>query len=421
MRSRPGVGIRRLVAGAPRRQSGVALLALLTLIALTGMYQLLRQLNSVPNWVAREERAARALAEAKDALLGEAISAPEIVDAGYLLLPDAGVWFGAPKEGYASGTPVGASRDYSLAGKTPWRSLKIPPPRDRSSECLWYVLSGRFRNDVRTPVFNWDTVGQLKIFDVAGNLVVDNLAALIVAPGPALGGQDRARATPGDPEFRECGDNYDARNFLDPYDSAQAIGGRVNNFPGTPGNRVASDAADKEFVLANNAHYNDSFVVITPDEIFDRMIRRRDFAVAVGNLLDDPGLRNQVTTMTVSSGPGKEKGTYYLDCSLASHQDTQDFCSNWKEMLFLTSLPALAQITVDGQPTPPCARILIFGGRRTAVQSRRTAADKSDPRNYLEGNNLLSFAVPVAMGPSFAGWSQFSHNNPERDLVRCLP
>jgi len=409
-----------LAGGAPRRQSGVALLALLTLIALTGMYQLLRQLNSVSHSVAREERAARALAEARDALLGEAISAPKVVDAGYLLLPDAGVSFGGPKEGYASGTPLGAARDYSLAGKMPWRSLKIPPPRDRSSECLWYVLSGRFRNDVRTPVFNWDTSGQLKVFDVAGNLVVDNVAVLIIAPGPALGGQDRTRATPGDPEFRECGDNYDARNFLDPYDLAQAIGGRVNHFPGTPGNRVASDAADKEFVLANNAYYNDSFVAITPDEIFDRMIRRSDFAVAVGKLLDDPGLRNQATMIPVSSGPGKEKGTHDLDCSMASDPDTRDFCSNWKEMLFLTTLPTLAQITVDGQPTPPCARVLIFGGRRTAVQSRRTAADKSDPRNYLEGNNLLSFTVPVAVAPSFAGWSQFSYNYPERDLVRCL-
>ncbi len=404
MRSRPGVESRRLPAAAPRRQSGVALLALLTLIALTGLYQLLRQLNSVSYSVAREERAARALVEARDALLGEAISAPKVVDAGYLLLPDAGVWFGTPQEGYASGTPAGAFRDYSLAGKMPWRSLKIPPPRDRSSECLWYALSGRFRNDVRTPVFNWDTPGQLKVFDVAGNLVVDNVAALIIAPGPALGGQERTRATPGDPEFRECGDNYDARNFLDPHDLAQAIAGRVNHFPGSPGNRVASNTADKEFVVANNAHYNDAFIAITPDQIFDRMIGRSDFAAAVGRLLDDPGLRSQPS----------------LDCSNVSDPDTRDFCRNWKEMLFLTRLQPPAQINVDGQPTPTCARVLIFGGRRTAGQIRRTAADKSDPRNYLEGNNLLSFSVPIATGSNFEGWSQFSPQNPERDLVRCL-
>ncbi|MCM8594721.1 hypothetical protein [Accumulibacter sp.] len=415
---------RRTLPATRRQEEGVALLAVLTLLGLAGLYLLLGQLNAASYQAAREESAGRALVEARDALVGEAISDARVAYAGVFLLPDIGVRIATPDEGYASGTPPGASRDYSVAGKIPWKSLDISAPRDRSGECLWYVLSGRFRSDVRTLVFNWDTRGQLMIFDAAGNLLADNVAALVVAPGPALGSQDRRRADPDDPKYSECGDNYDARNYLDPFDAASAIAGRVNYFPGSNGNRVASDAGDKEFVVGANDSYNDSFLYITADELFDRLIRRSDFAVAVSKLLDDPDLRQQVETgrtqtVAVSAGPGK--GTDNLDCAQVKAADVRVFCTNWKEMLFLTQLPVASPITIDGLQTGACVRVLIFAGRRTAGQIRVAPTDRVNPANYLEGANLTSFRVPVAAASSFAGWSQFDARYPERDLVRCLP
>lgn len=412
---------RRTLPATRRQEEGVALLAVLTLLGLAGLYLLLGQLNAASYQAAREESAGRALVEARDALVGEAISDARVAYAGVFLLPDIGVRIATPDEGYASGTPPGASRDYSVAGKIPWKSLDISAPRDRSGECLWYVLSGRFRSDVRTLVFNWDTRGQLMIFDAAGNLLADNVAALVVAPGPALGSQDRRRADPDDPKYSECGDNYDARNYLDPFDAASAIAGRVNYFPGSNGNRVASDAGDKEFVVGSNDSYNDSFLYVTVDQIFDRLIRRSDFAEAVRKLLDDPNLRLHLEAVPISSGAGREKGTYDLDCAQASDSDTRVFCSHWREMLFLTQLPSPAPVTLDGSLTSSCTRVLIFAGRRAAGQSRRTPAEKADPGNYLEGPNRTSFSVPVAAASSFAGWSQFDAKYPERDLVRCLP
>jgi len=64
--------------------------------------------------------------------------------------------------------------------------------------------------------------------------------------------------------------------------------------------------------------------------------------------------------------------------------------------------------------------VLIFGGQKTAAQTRLTAADKADPANYLEAHNLSTFAVPVALSGNFSGASTFSANSASNDLLRCL-
>jgi hypothetical protein len=90
-------------------------------------------------------------------------------------------------------------------------------------------------------------------------------------------------------------------------------------------------------------------------------------------------------------------------------------------MLLLTALPASASVMVDGNPTDTaCTRVLIFSGSRAPQQQRKTDADKALPENYLEGQNLAAFSLPVALNSGFAGVSGFSAQHPDADIVRCL-
>ena len=405
--------------GSPYRQRGLALLALLTLLSLFGLYLFVGQLSATQFQLAREEKSAAALAEARQALVDEAVTRVSINDAGYLRLPDLGVNVGAPAEGYASGTFAEDGKDLSVIGKFPWKTLDTGPLRDSTGQCLWYVVSGRFKKDtdlLKTDVFNWDTLGQIDVINANGAFLAVNLAALLVSPGPALDGQSRALA---DAAYTECGGNYDARNYLDAFDGTNALAGQVNYYTDSINHRVASDSNNKQFVMvANYPHYNDRFTFLSVGQLFDPLIRRRDFRDAIGNLLDDATFRAHLQTIVVAGN----KGTDNLLCTSATGADNREFCKNWKEMLFLAQLPSPSRITIDGGlSSDVCNRVLIFAGRRTAGQSRSTSTDKANPANYLEGANATSFNVPTASATDFAGASVFNWRTPASDLLRCLP
>jgi hypothetical protein len=274
--------------GSPYQQRGVALLALLTLLSLFGLYFFVGQLSATQFQMAREEKSAAALAEARQALIDEAVTRVSINDAGYLSLPDLGEGFGVPAEGKASPNFAGNGKDLSVVGKFPWKTLYTGPLRDSAGQCLWYVVSGRLKIVPRTDALNWDTLGQIDVINANGAFLAVNLAALLVSPGSALDGQSRALA---DAAYTECGGNYDARNYLDAFDGTNALAGQVNYYADSTNNRVASDSNNKQFVMvASYPHYNDRFTFLSVDQIFDPLIRRRDFRDAIGNLLDDVDL-----------------------------------------------------------------------------------------------------------------------------------
>ena len=436
----PGTRAARSVPVSRKQlQSGVALLAMLTLLTLWGLYLFLGQLSARQLQMVREQSSAAAMASARETLIGDAISArsgdtprPSINDAGYLRLPDLGTGIGgAPAEGGAAGVLTDSGKDLSVIGKFPWKTLATEPLRDAQGECLWYVVAGRFQIAPKTDApMNWDTQGQIDIIDRSGRIIARNLVALIVAPGEPVDGQSRGLT---DPTYEQCGGNYDARNYLDAFDLANAIANDVNYFPGSTNNRLASDTINKQFVVANTGHYNDRFLSITVDEIFDRVIRRSDFATAIANLLDDPDLRKRAETghpetVAVSSGAGKEKGTdnligpNNLICNYIADLNNREFCRNWWEMLFLTQLSTPSRITIDGNPAPlDCNRVLIFAGRKAGLQTRSSVPEKRNKENYLESPNLASFSVPSSTSSNFGGVSVFDWRNPGADIVRCLP
>jgi len=394
-----------------RSQQGGALIILLLVLVLAGTAALLTSLDSSDAKIERERKTAIALSEAKTALIGHAVTNTTVVSLGYLPNPDLGP--GVNVEGSSAAAMGGA--DISLVGKLPWKKLGIAVQRDGIGECLWYAVSGRLKVNPTTAVLNWDTQGQIDVVNAAGNIIASNLAALIVSPGPSIGAQDRQIA---DVSLVQCGGNYDAKNYLDTYDVANAVAGNLNYFPGSVNNRQAANVANKQFVLANNDFYNDRFSYVTVDDIFQVIVLRGDFAVQINNLLDDIDFRNEVLTKAVS-GAGT-KGVDNVVCNNISNLSNRSFCNNWKEMLLLTQLPAPASITIDGAATVSCSRIIVFGGQRTVGQIRLTAANKSMPANYLEGTNLAAFAVPVANDANFNGISAFNAGNPNADVMRCL-
>jgi hypothetical protein len=406
------------------RQRGVALLIMLIVMIVGALFFFIGRSQPGQLQNDRDRLAAEALAQAKESIIGDAVSESTVASAGYLRLPDLGFAIGStPSEGSSAPNFSGNHKDYSVIGRLPWKSLGIPPLRGRQGECLWYAVSGHFKNNPKTDAFNWDTPGQIDVVDGNGAVIASNLAALIVAPGAALDSQDRTLA---DPAYLQCGGNYDVRNYLDPYDIANAVSGQVNYFTGSTNNRVASSVNNKQFVLTNSNHYNDRFLYVTADDIFRPIIRRADFKTQVGNLLDDPIFQSFLRSVSVTGS----KGTASVACiypgtsgnqKTTSSADNNSFCNNWLEMLLLTQLQAPTWITIDALQTPTCSRVLIFAGKKTGAQVRGTVLEKANVANYLEGANAAAFGSPTAISANFVGSSTFAWNNPGVDIVRCLP
>ena len=393
-------------------KTGAALMLMLLIVILGSLSFLVSSLNSSALQNARNNKTTLALAQAKEALVGDTASSPSILSAGYLRLPDLGFGIGnVPAEGSSPPNFSGNNADLSVLGKVPWKTLAIAPSRDGSGECLWYVVSGRFKNNpTSNSAFNWDTLGQIDVVDGNAKTIANNVAAIIIAPGTPLDQQTRSLSNPA---YTQCGGNYEARNYLDPYNKFNATSEELNYFSGGTNDRLAHNDKNKRFVLTLNSHYNDRFMLITADDIFRPIIRRSDFSSQVSSLKNDPYFLT-----AIPSNNNKGIGDNICNSLLPNNQT---FCTNWKEMLLLATLPTPSSIVIDGASTGICRRVLIFGGQKTVTQTRLTPADKANPANYLENANLAAFALPTALSSHFTGFSTFNANNPSAELLRCIP
>jgi hypothetical protein len=138
--------------------------------------------------------------------------------------------------------------------------------RDGDSECLWYAVSGTYKDSPKTGLMNWDTNGQFQAYAADGTrLDSDNnqTVAVIFAPGTARDGQDRAGS--GAPI---CGGNYNASAYLDSNTTHSIKNANVNT--------VAS-AVSKFIQGENDGQVNDRMVVITRQDLWNAMLKRSDF------------------------------------------------------------------------------------------------------------------------------------------------
>jgi hypothetical protein len=232
------------------RQQGFAAVIMIALVALIIIGVLLGVLTSKSPQNQLDERSFPALAAAQQALIAYAAANP--TSRGRLPCPD------TTNTGVADLT-CGAAGVNQL-GRLPWKTLGLTDLRDGSGECLWYAVSGAFKqNPPSTPV-NSDTNGQFIIVDGAGNTIVGatpqtQVIAVVFAPGPGLSGNDRTAAG-----TTQCGGNTTASNYLDAtggVDNAAPAGGVATFVAGQPSNT-----------------FNDRLLYITPTQFFPPLERR---------------------------------------------------------------------------------------------------------------------------------------------------
>ena len=238
-------------------QRGAALMVILVLLVVSVAAILVNSLTTTSLKNARKAQTAAALAQAKEALIGYAVTYGDTHSGqvhGYLPCPDYG---GGNPEGSAE--PVCGSQNVSVIGRLPWATLDLSTLRDGDGECLWYAVSGTYKNNPPTGLMNWDTNGQFQTYSSDGTLLPSQVVAVIIAPGATLSGQNRSGTS-----APICGGNYTASNYMD-NDTVHGI----NNSNVSTGNFIQGTSGSNII--------NDQVVFITRQDIWNAVQKRTDF------------------------------------------------------------------------------------------------------------------------------------------------
>lgn len=441
-------------------QRGLAAVLLLLLLLLGAGALLLERGLPAAQASRRAAASDAALALAKEALLGYALTYGELHSdklPGVLPCPDT-----TPAQGVnaheGSADPPCGRKDVSVVGRFPWHGLELGPVRDGSGECLWYAVSGNFKNDPDTDMLNWDSLGQLVLLGpdgasrIAGASPEDRAAALIVAPGEVLAGQERDSVA----AAKLCGGNYVARNYL------EAVAGADN--------AAASPLAGALSLFASGGAKggNDRLLVVSPSEIFVAIQQRSDFRSQLDSRLEH--LAACIAAYGRRNAPGDLRLPWAAPVALADYADASAYsdasgllagrlpyraaasklrtanamagsrlfeaasCAwsakddewyrHWKDQIFY----AVARDYAPGAAAPggcgAClsvngggryAAIILFAGPRLAGQTRSTPVAKAAVANYLEGQNAA--AVIDATGTAdFSSLGAASRN----DILFCI-
>lgn len=422
----------RLATGRTRAQPpgktprGQALIAALLLLTLLGAGALLAHgdLRARAEAVAHA-RSLEALAQARNALIGYAISyAERHPGEGYGFLP-------CPDSGNDGSTPIGACgpRGVAAIGRLPWRTLGLPDLRDGWGECLWYAVAGSVKHNPKPLTLNWDSPGQFELFTAEGSplpvTAPDGLAvAVIFAPGPALDGQTRPPGRPfgcsGSPSAPA-----DLTRYLEGYYPSGATGPiRVTQAALQPGAQSAA---------------NDLIAWLGTDEVFDALRQRHDHAAYLDAIIDraaaalsarlESGGEDWLARHAAPTGHlaiGMLPSAEALGVP-AGERATLDL---WRDQLRFAACPdGDACITVSRSApalTEHCRAVLAFGGERErsgpARQHRVTPAQRADVAQFFEGINAAHL---VTGEPVLAGAARFATPDRDRpataDVIRCLP
>jgi type II secretory pathway pseudopilin PulG len=266
------------------QQTGAALLAFMAIIVSIALAWLVSGLPDRPVQAQNQEKTAKALAQAKEALLGFALSYAETHPGqplGYLPCPDT--------DGNGSDSGACQSPEETVIGRFPWRVLGTEPLRDGAGECLWYAVSGHYKDNPKS-LNATNSEGQITIVDQTGAPVYNKAIAVIFSPGMKLNGQVRRHDSG---SANECGgaDQSDqsnqAVNYLDDYLLSDNVtrydnaNGRLTYddgslvTSGTPGEEAIPTTKDSVFISApmtfsnDNVVFNDVIAVITADDFAD--------------------------------------------------------------------------------------------------------------------------------------------------------
>jgi hypothetical protein len=400
---------------AATRARGAALIILMSLLAMGMLYFVTLQLEAVSVYQKEAQKGGGgdSLVQAREALLGYAATYRDDHPGevfGYMPCPD----MGAPyKAGITPGNGAAASdcgaAGASAIGLLPYKTLNLPDLRDSDGNCLWYAVSGNFKNNTPNAPLNWDTQGQFTIGAVAPEDAGGGAAIVIIAPGPALIGR---RANDNGP----CNaDPTDIAAFIESYNAGTATF--------TPG--------------AANTSNNDRLAWITPREIFDRVKGRNDFAAAINTL------SNALVASLTPGTPGAPLVSHDAGDAIAfgsklvgkfpaatnvpaipiqiSYLTYRD---NWRDMYryvrCTSSPPNHKCLTVNGVS---CMGTLIFAGQKPTA-GPRTTANKANDATYLDASNYNSYISTSSWPYILTGESSFAMVNTAQpatqDVLYCL-
>jgi len=400
--------------------------------------------NNGNSQIARDKLTAAALAQAKEALIGYAVSvdlSSSTRRPGDLPCPDIN------NNGITDtpcGNASGSTGQTLRIGRLPWKTLGISDLRDGSGERLWYAVSNNFKFSTRTSCtsagqagcLNSDTVGSISVFSPDGAQLNDGggstgVVAVILAPGEILKRTDQ----PSPQDRSDTGIN-NPQNYLD-----TALGEDNANF--TDGSSTNGFIQGRAKDISNNVILNDQLLAITQDEIM-RPIQKR-VAGEVKNCLNDYALHNNnrypwATPITdLSHTYNDNSDTYFgripddlshtksdsgnlmndrweIICNTHTAHTPSPWWINWKEMVFYglanaykpvnppTTPPVCPTCIVVNPPSSTADKkiVVIVAGRAltttTPPQVRNNSnTDKQTLSNYLEDANKIG-ASPFIQG-----------------------
>jgi hypothetical protein len=248
-----------------QKQRGAALLVVLLLAGIAVAAGLLSYYNSNTLTLKTDQSTADDLARTRDALIAYAIRGPN--RPGEFPCPDTKL----PTDlnyGTQDGTCI-AGR----LGRVPWKTLGIPEPKDASGETLWYTVADKFRPTYSGNI-NSDTRGSITVYAADGSTALTTeAAAVIFAPGPPSGTQNRATnvsaacttSASSPTPMSQC-----ATNYLD----LATSGPPVRNNATTNGPFIMVGRLPDPSYPNYNVNFNDKLVYIRTDDFMPQVEQR---------------------------------------------------------------------------------------------------------------------------------------------------
>jgi hypothetical protein len=397
-------------------QKGLSLIVLVLILIITGSAIYISQLNANNIRAMRSQATANALAKAKDALLGYAVteslkvypSTPCPISCsrpGDLPCPD------TDNDG-ESQTACNAAA--SRLGLLPWKTLGLGDLRDGNGDRLWYAVSTNFKNNPKVMPLNNDTKGTLNVANSAGILTEDSTngtgaVAVIFSPGAPLTRQD------GLEQIRSNVNISNPLHYLDNAvgeDNASFVDSSVNGFIKGPILNANGDTI-----------LNDQVMVISAKDLFSvidaKVLKEVKNALAQFNNdngyypnaaeFSDQSCLGTISGIDCQSIPLLFKGRIPASLLLASWDSDSILRSSninnwfqqngWREHIYyavssICTLPLVCasggmNLTLNGAINGAVNKnvVLLMAGPTVLAQSRNNNVQKTIISNYFEQEN----------------------------------
>jgi hypothetical protein len=306
------------------RQKGIALLVFVVVLSIAAIAYFLRAVSVDDVKHLQSVSSSKALKQAKEAILAYAairadisVPSPQPGEYGFLPCPET---FKNGSEGNSA--PSCGGTGINTLGWLPWKSLGLPPLKDESGTCLLYAVSSSYKKNPPHDMLNEDTNGMFQVVDEPGTVIQgvnpeDRIVAVIFAPGKALPGQNRNNSA-----GSVCGEDYSN------YDAYLDTGGATDNSDVD----TATNAID-QFIHStpssvsntNPNPYNDRFVTISRNEIWDTVLKRDDF-------INDPTSKIRRLTEALAqciAAYGNSNSNRWLPMPAAENLSGNDYRDNY--------------------------------------------------------------------------------------------